>query len=102
MPALFSLWNSIQQYLIQYIEENIGGLTEKKSGFVCIDSQGRMEFTGDSVIGRVFEIQPGSKAAMRLGALWAFPQSRYFPGSSPSSAKGGYRALCMKAWCRHT
>ena len=34
MPALFGLWNSIQQCLLPHIEENIGSLTEK--GAECI------------------------------------------------------------------
>ena len=36
MHILFSLWNSIQQYLIKHIEENIGSLSEKETLFVHV------------------------------------------------------------------
>ena len=36
MHILFSLWNSIQQYLIPYIEENLGVLSEKEMEFVRV------------------------------------------------------------------
>ena len=36
MNRLFSLWDSIQQYLIPYIEENLGVLSKKETDFVRI------------------------------------------------------------------
>ena len=36
MHILFSLWNSIQQYLIPRIKENIGSLSEKETLFVHV------------------------------------------------------------------
>jgi len=36
MHILFSLWNSIQRYLIPHIEENIGSLSEKETLFVRV------------------------------------------------------------------
>jgi hypothetical protein len=36
MQALFSLWDSIPQYLIPHIEESLGGLSEKEAEFARI------------------------------------------------------------------
>ena len=36
MRTLFSLWNSIQQYLIPHIEENLGVLSKKETEFVRV------------------------------------------------------------------
>jgi hypothetical protein len=36
MKRLFSLWNSIKQYLIPHIEENAGILSEKGSELILI------------------------------------------------------------------
>ena len=36
MNRLFSLWNSIQRYLIPHIEENMGVLSEKETEFVRV------------------------------------------------------------------
>ena len=77
MPALFSLWNSIQQYLLPHIEENIGALTEKEAMFVrvaelaCVDRHiGPYRWSG-------FGRKPKDRKAMALAfiakAVWNFP-----------------------------
>jgi hypothetical protein len=77
MHILFSLWNSIQQYLIPHIEEHLGTLTEKEEEFVrvaelaAIDSHlGPFKWVGN---GR----KPASRKAIALAfiakAIWDFP-----------------------------
>ena len=77
MNRLFSLWNSIQQYLIPHIEENIGSLSEKETLFVrvaelaAIDKHlGPYRWVGN---GR----KPCSRKALALAfiakAVWKFP-----------------------------
>jgi hypothetical protein len=77
MNRLFSLWNSIQQYLIPHIEENIGSLSEKETLFVrvaelaAIDKHlGPYRWVGN---GR----KPHSRKALALAfiakAVWKFP-----------------------------
>jgi hypothetical protein len=68
MHQLFSLWRSIQQYLIPYIEENLDSLTEREQEFVKVVELASV----DRHIGPYRWIGNGRKPSDRKALILAF------------------------------
>jgi hypothetical protein len=68
MQALFSLCGSVQQYLIPWIEESLGGLSAKEAEFVRVAELASV----DSFIGKYGWRGNGRKPYYRKGILLAF------------------------------
>jgi len=77
MNTLFGLWNSIQQYLLPHIEENIGSLTEKGAEFVRVAELARVDRHIKPYRWLGFGRKPKDRKAMALAfiakAVWNFP-----------------------------
>jgi hypothetical protein len=68
MQALFSLCGSVQQYLIPWIEESLGGLSAKEAEFVRVAEVAAV----DSFMGKYAWQGNGRKPCHRKGILLAF------------------------------
>jgi transposase len=96
MHSLFSLWNSIQQYLIPHVEESLGPLSEKEAEFVRaaefapVDGFAREHMWVGN--GRKPHLRKPLALAFLAKAVWNLPTTRALIDFL--KANGTARALC--------
>jgi transposase len=77
MQALFSLWNSIPQYLIPHVEENLGRLSRKETEFVRAAELASVDGLVRAYRWKGFGRKPASRKSLALAflakAVWDLP-----------------------------
>jgi hypothetical protein len=96
MQALFSLWESIPQYLIPCIEDSLGGLSEKEAEFVRVaelaDVDGLIRKYGWKGNGRKPHYRKSIVLAFIAKPIWNFPTTKALIDCLRSG--GTLRRLC--------